>query len=233
MAPLVELRDVGVTLGGRDVLRGVTLTVEESERVAIMGANGAGKSTLLDVVLGLRPCRGVVRVLGARPPHPRIGFVPQDPGASLLPWFDVRRNVLLPLEVRGEPTEGALEAVLAALDPAGRIDPRASPAALSGGQRQLVALLRALVGRPRLLVCDEPFSALDAPARAQLSAALLAACSGPGAPALVLVTHDAASALALASRVVVLGGSPGGVRVQIDPGARGAGEELARWLRAA
>jgi NitT/TauT family transport system ATP-binding protein len=200
----VELRDVAVA----PILAGVTLCVRPGERVALLGDNGAGKSTLLDVVLGLRPVSaGEVRVFGRPPPSPDVGFVPQTPGESLLPWLSVRDNVLLPLRAREIPCDdGMFEAARRAVDPEGSIDPRAFPQALSGGQQQLVALMRALVGRPRLLLCDEPFSAVDAPGRVRLRRALDAVCRA--GPALLLVSHDVEDVLALADRAIVLAGRP-------------------------
>ena len=168
----VELANVAVTLGDRCVLRDMSLRVAEGERVALVGANGVGKSTLLDVVLGLRAVdAGTVTVHGAPPPASDVGFVPQDPGASLLPWYTVRENIVLPLRVRSasEPArERALQEVCQRFDPNASLDLDARPDNLSGGQRQLTAFLRALVARPRLLLCDEPFSALDTDARARV-----------------------------------------------------------------
>lgn len=226
---LVALDDVRVSLGGAEVLGGISLTLRRGERLAVLGTNAVGKSTLLDVVLGLTACRGAVCV----DDEVRPGFVPQDPGASLLPWFDVRQNVLLPLEARGaDPSTwgAALEEVRAKLDPDGALDLDAYPQALSGGQRQLAALMRGLIGRPRLLVCDEPFSAIDAPSRARLRRALEEVCEAEGGPSLLLVTHDVETALTLSTRLLVLAGKPARVAHELDPRRPDVHEALARAL---
>lgn len=227
--PLLELRDVGVSFGDVEVLGGVDLELRRGERVAVLGTNAVGKSTLLDVVLGLTDFRGEAVVHDeARP-----GFVPQDPGASLLPWYDVKQNVRVALEARGvDPGlwDEELTRVREQLDPSGRVDLAAYPQALSGGQRQLVALMRALVGRPALLLCDEPFSAIDAPSRARLRVALRDVCEAEGGPALLLVTHDVETALTLSTRLLVLAGAPAKVVAELDPQAADAHEALSEAL---
>ncbi len=219
---VVALDDVWLSRGGRPIIDGVSLRVARGDRVAVLGGNGAGKSTLLDAVLGLlRPSRGTVRVLGHAPPSRAVGFVPQDPGASLLPWFDVRTNVLLPLRIRHASRTARVRAfdhVRRQVDPEGHIDPRARPHQLSGGEQQLVALMRALVGAPRVLVCDEPLSAIDAASRPRLRRTLRAVCDAPGGPALLFVSHDARDVSGLAQRVHVLSGRPARLTERDDMG---------------
>lgn len=233
-AAAVSLTDVHVALGRREVLGGVELHVGAGERVAIVGGNGVGKSTLLDVVLGIRPVdRGRVAIDGGAPGPSGVGHVPQDPGASLLPWFRARRNVLLPLECRGaSPAEQAraLDRVRRELDPERTLDMEAHPETLSGGQRQLVALMRGLVARPRLLLCDEPLSAMDAPARVRLRASLARVCGGPDGPTLIAVTHDVDDMVELADRVLVLAGRPARVVQRIETARPGAREAIGAAL---
>jgi NitT/TauT family transport system ATP-binding protein len=218
---VVELDGVRAGRGGAVVLDGISLRIEPGERVALLGANGVGKSTLLDVVLGLeRAAQGTVSVLGAAPPARDVGFLAQDPDTSLLPWLSVQDNIELPLRVRGLPAReraGAFEAVRARLDPAGAIDPRAAPRRLSGGERQRVAMMRAWVGAPRLVVADEPLSAIDLPGRLALREAMRRASEGDGT-ALLFVTHDLADVLALADRALVLAGRPARVRAALAVG---------------
>ncbi len=236
MRPLLALDGVAVSLGDRPVLRDFDLRIGPDERVAIMGPNGVGKSTLLDIMLGLRPVdRGDVDVLGSRPPNRRVGFVPQDPGASLLPWFTVRQNVLLPLDARGvsrDEAEAALERARSQLDPEHTLNLDARPSRLSGGERQRAALMRGVIGQPSLLICDEPFSAIDAPSRARARAALRAVCEAKDGPGLVIVTHDSATALSLATRVVLLSGQPATISFDIDTATEDAAAQLAAGLAA-
>lgn len=203
--PVLVLDRVCVAFADRPLLVEVSLTLTAGERVAILGRNGAGKSTLLDVAAGVRaPDSGEARVLGMRPPAPGIGFVPQDPGASLLPWLSVRQNIQLPLRLAGaSPREQAraLAAVAAEVDPGARIGLDAPPDTLSGGETQSVAWMRALIARPALILADEPFSALDDAARTRLGL-LIARLD----TALVLVTHDPAEAAHLADRTLLLAG---------------------------
>ncbi len=216
--PAIALESVRAWRDGRLVLDGITLRIATGERVALLGGNGAGKSTLLDVVLGLLSAEGSVRVLGAAPPASSIGFVGQDPDASLLPWLSVRDNVELPLRLRGVPAAArarAFDDVRAWLDPGARIDPTRAPRALSGGERQLVGLMRAWVGAPRLIVLDEPLSAIDPVARLRTREAIARGCARAPETTLLFVTHDLADAAALATRAIVLGGRPGTVRADV------------------
>lgn len=211
-APAIELSRVSLALGGRPLFRDLSLRVERGERLAVVGDNGVGKSTLLDLMVGVRrPDGGRVSVLGRRPPSSAVGLVPQDLGASLLPWFDVRDNVLLPLRARRasrDEQRRRLEEIVARIDPQGTVDLDALPETLSGGQRQLVALMRALVAAPAVLVCDEPLSAIDAGSRARLREVLASVVGAADGPALILVTHDPADHRGLADRVVRLSGRP-------------------------
>jgi len=197
-----------------DVLRGVSLQVEEGELVAVMGASGSGKSTLLHVIGGLdRAYQGTAQVLGhdlaqlsdgdlARFRNESVGFVFQ--GFNLVAPLNVLQNVLLPGYFSRRDEEGpeeerarrALERVgLAGKE--GRL-----PAQLSGGERQRVALARALFGRPRLLLADEPTGSLD-PATAAEVIALLRELGESEALTVLLVTHDDRVA-AVADRILHL-----------------------------
>jgi ABC-type nitrate/sulfonate/bicarbonate transport system ATPase subunit len=210
VTPALELRQVSVRAGARRLFEGVDLTLAPGERVALLGRNGAGKSTLLDLIAGVRrPDAGEVCVAGAPPPSRTLGWVPQDCGASLLPWLSVRDNVLLPLRLARASRIGcsaALDGVRGRLDPAGRIPVDASPATLSGGERQLVAWMRALIAMPALLVCDEPFAAVDLVVRARLDAVLDDLARGGTPPAVLLVTHDPRDVARHARRALLLEG---------------------------
>ena len=237
MSPTLRADGVEVAIGGRAILGGVDLAVEEGERVALIGANGAGKTTFLETVLGLRaPSAGTCRVLGAPPPAAGVGYVAQDPAVGLLPWYSGRDNVLLPLRCRGagaDERRRALSAVRERLDPDADLDLGARPPNLSGGQRQLVGLMRALVSSPRLLVLDEPFSAMDAPSRVRLRAALRAHAEAEGRVATLFTTHDLDDMLELASRVVMIGGAPARIIASFDPRGADARRDVEAALREA
>jgi putative ABC transport system ATP-binding protein len=213
---ILELRSVHRVHGGGPTavraLRGVTLTVEEGELVAVMGPSGSGKSTLLNLAGGLdRPTKGEVVINGtvlgtctrralAALRRRRVGYVFQD--LNLLASLTAAENVALPLELDGVSVRQARPTALAALaevDLAG-YGPR-FPDELSGGQQQRVAIARALVGQRRLLLADEPTGALDSQT-GEAVLRLLRSKVDAGAAG-VLVTHEARHA-AWADRVVFL-----------------------------
>jgi molybdate transport system ATP-binding protein len=194
----------------------VDLSVAAGGTVALIGPNGAGKSTLAGVLCGLVPISsGRVRVDGdtledpgagirVPPGHRPVGIMFQD--LLLFPHLSVAENVAFPLRAMGIGREAAVErarVVLGQLGVAGRADAR--PGALSGGEAQRVALARALVHGPRVLVLDEPLSAVDVAARATLRALLKERLSRFEGYRLV-VTHDPVEAATLADRLVILEG---------------------------
>jgi sulfonate transport system ATP-binding protein len=210
MPPSLLLRGVTKAYGPAAplVLGGIELAVGRGEILAIVGGSGCGKSTLLRLIAGLdSPSAGEVLVEGetVRGPHPTVGLVFQEP--RLLPWLTVAQNVEFGLQ--DLPREERTRRVGDALDRVG-LSARASawPHQLSGGQAQRASLARALVTRPKVLLLDEPFSALDALTRADLQDHLLDLW-GFDRPTLVLVTHDIEEALVLADRVVTLRAHPG------------------------
>jgi sulfonate transport system ATP-binding protein len=195
-------------------LDAVSLTVEPGAIVAVVGGSGCGKSTLLRLVSGLdQPTEGTIRLDGTdiRAPHPRIGIVFQEP--RLLPWLSVAANVGFGLSDR--PAAERERRMRTALERVGLTEKAdAWPRELSGGQAQRVALVRALVPQPDVLLLDEPFSALDAFTRVDLQEHLLDLWADRQ-PTLVLVTHDVDEAIALADRVVILSPRPGRVFAEI------------------
>ncbi len=215
-APLLVVEGLTRVYGGpsgRPVLTGVDLTLGSGDYLAIMGESGAGKSTLLNLVAGLeRPDSGTVLLAGqslgglsdaalAGLRCREIGFVFQ--AFHLLPYLNVSQNVGLPLLLGGVPrraARGAVDAILEAVGLAGRAE--AMPRELSGGELQRVAVARALVHRPRLVLADEPTGNLDARAGAQVLE-LLARCIREQGGCGLLVTHSRHAA-ATADRILVL-----------------------------
>ena len=191
--------------GGRVALADVTLRVAAGEFVSLLGPSGCGKSTVLRLLSGLDlPTSGTIsRDL---PDDAVPGYVFQD--AALMPWASVRRNVELPLMLRGEPAATLRERVDAALRAVGLADSAAAvPRELSGGMRMRASLARALVTSPRLWLLDEPFGALDEITRFALNQTLLSLCqpTDGGKPATaVFVTHSVYEAVFLSQRVVVM-----------------------------
>ncbi|GLK69749.1 ABC transporter ATP-binding protein [Hansschlegelia plantiphila] len=212
---MLTLKQVSKTFGaGQQALSNVSLSVSEGRILAIVGGSGCGKSTLLRAIAGLdSPTSGEALLDGSRIIGPReeIGLVFQEP--RLLPWLTVRGNVGFGLEGRPDAERRAL--VDEALERVGLLDKaEVWPRQLSGGQAQRAALARALVVRPKVLLLDEPFSALDAITRADLQDHLLELWAAFRAT-LVLVTHDVEEAVLLADEIVVMSSRPGRVFEQV------------------
>lgn len=218
---MIQFADVSQIFDSRkgdvEALRQVTLDVREGEFVAIVGRSGCGKSTLLRMLAGLQaPTAGHVSVDGVEVtgPRPDVSMVFQRP--ALLPWRNVLRNVLLPVEIRRSRMAGYRERAAALLELVGLSGfERRMPHELSGGMQQRVALCRSLLTEPRVLLMDEPFSALDALTREELSVELQRIHMELGTT-VVFVTHSIDEAILLADRVVVLSERPGQVRRVLD-----------------
>jgi NitT/TauT family transport system ATP-binding protein len=201
--------------GGVEALRDVSLGIDEGDFVALLGPSGCGKSTLLRLIAGLdRPDSGALTWQEGRAPGPgEVGFVFQD--ATLLPWASAEDNVYLPLRLRGVPRARATDDVAAVLSRVGLTGfEQARPAQLSGGMRMRVSIARALVTRPRLLLMDEPFAALDEFTRHRLQADLLALWQSLGCT-VVFVTHSIYEAAFLAQRIVLMTPRPGRIATEL------------------
>jgi len=213
-APIIALRDLGraFTLDGQPLvaLSGVSLDVYPQEFLSIVGRSGCGKSTLVNIVAGLlAPSAGEVLVQGQRVTEPvdSIGMVFQSP--VLLPWRTVLDNVLLPVEILGLARDPALRAARDLLALAGLQGfERAYPHALSGGMQQRVAICRALVVDPPILIMDEPFGALDAMTREEMGVELMRIWH-ERRKTVVFVTHSIPEAVFLSDRVAVMTPRPG------------------------
>lgn len=221
--PMVAVRQVAKTYRARSgdvpAVAGVDLNVPAGTVTAIVGPSGCGKSTLLRMMAGLLPVdTGEIVIAGERVagPNPKVGMMFQQ--SALLPWRNVLRNVLLPVDVLRLPKaefEGRARRLLVEVGLAGF--ERRRPGELSGGMQQRVAICRALVHDPDLLLLDEPFGALDSITREQLNDLLLDVCKTDNKTT-VLVTHDIEEAVYLADQVVVMSSRPGRIveRVSLD-----------------
>lgn len=187
------------------VVDAVDWSILRGEIHCLLGRSGCGKTTLLKLAAGLlMPSEGVIRIGGEalHGPSPRAGFVFQAP--TLLDWLSALDNVLLPVSLKRRPTIADKDAALDLLERVGLADfAMRRPAELSGGQQSRVAVARALVGNPDLLLLDEPFAALDALTREELQDDLLRLCALHGTTAL-FVTHDIGEAVYLADTVAVM-----------------------------
>lgn len=222
---MLTLQGVGRRFpGGVEALRDVSLRIEAGDFVALLGSSGCGKSTLLRLIAGLdKPDSGSLEWDAGHAPAPgEAGFVFQD--ATLLPWAAAEDNVYLPLRLRGMPRARGMPSVRDALAHVGLAGfERARPRELSGGMRMRVSIARALVTRPRLLLMDEPFAALDEFTRHKLQSDLLALWKELGCT-VVFVTHSIYEACFLACRIVLMTPRPGRVAREIGSKLR-AGPE--------
>jgi NitT/TauT family transport system ATP-binding protein len=192
----------------------VSFQAYRREFLCVIGPSGCGKSTLARLVAGLEPCSGGRILLDGKPvdgPGPDRGMVFQ--GYTLFPWLTVLKNVMFGLEVsQGMSSNGAEQEARQWLDLVGLAKFAASyPHELSGGMKQRVAIARALANRPRILLMDEPFGALDAQTRAQMQSYLLQIWREVEIT-IVFITHDLDEAVYLADRILILDAHPGRVR---------------------
>ena len=203
--------------GGVEALRDASLQLSEADFVALLGPSGCGKSTLLRLIAGLdQPDSGRLTWDGGPPAPGDIGYVFQD--ATLLPWATAEDNAFLPLRLRGLSRAAAMPRVQAALHRVGRNGfEKARPRQLSGGMRMRVSIARALVTRPRLLLMDEPFAALDEFTRHKLQADLLEVWRDAGCT-VVVVTHSIYEAAVLGRRIVLMTPRPGRIDREIASG---------------
>ncbi len=218
---LVSLENVSkVFANGVTALAGFDCAIRSGEFISLLGPSGCGKSTVLRIVAGLAsPTEGqVVWPGGANEDHRgEIGFVFQEP--TLMPWANVADNVWLPLRLRGVSKRDARERIAESLSLVGLQDfAKAYPRELSGGMRMRASIARALTLRPKLLLMDEPFGALDEITRFKLNDDLLR-LQGELGCTIVFVTHSVYESAYLSSRIAIMSPRPGRIVAEI-PGER-------------
>ena len=205
-------------------LEAIDLRIDTGGFVVLLGPSGCGKSTLLRLIAGLdAPDAGRIDWDDHRPPAPgEIGFVFQD--ATLLPWASAAENVMLPLRLAGRTGAAAQAEVRAMLARVGLAGFEAArPGALSGGMKMRVSIARALISRPKLLLMDEPFAALDEFTRHGLQDDLRFICRDAGTT-VVFVTHSIYEAAYLARQIVVMTPRPGRIAATIAADLPDTGE---------
>ncbi|MDO8650363.1 MAG: ABC transporter ATP-binding protein [Candidatus Berkelbacteria bacterium] len=189
------------------------LDVSKGEFVTIFGPNGSGKTTLLNIISGLEePSSGEVLINGKKPKDADVGFVFQNYNESLFPWLTTIENIAFPLSVKGVSKEEQLRIAEHTLSRVGLIDSKDKYVyQLSGGQRQLVSICRAIAMNPDVLIMDEPFSALDYSTTRKMELHLLDIWQEQKITTL-FVSHDIEEAIFLADRVAVLSPQPATIK---------------------
>jgi NitT/TauT family transport system ATP-binding protein len=218
---MLELAGVSKTYRSRggtvEALRDVSFSVRRGEFVAILGRSGCGKSTLLKMAAGVTSITaGTIRVAGdpVRGPVTGLGMVFQTP--VLLEWRDVISNILLPLEILRRDRRAGIERARELVRMVGLAGfEHRYPAALSGGMQQRVAICRALIVDPPLLLMDEPFGALDALTRDEMGTEVMRIWNATH-KTIIFVTHSIDEAVLLSDRVVVMTERPGRVRTVVE-----------------
>jgi NitT/TauT family transport system ATP-binding protein len=208
--PVLTMEEVDKTFaGGVVALRAMSLRVNEGDFISLLGPSGCGKSTALRLIAGLSPpSRGRIRWEGGQGEND-LGVVFQEP--TLMPWATVAQNVWLPFRLRGRSHASVRDEVLEALKLVGLEKfQKAYPRELSGGMKMRVSIARAMVTKPRLILMDEPFAALDEITRFKLNNDLLQLKARIGCT-VIFVTHSVFESVFLSDRIVVMAARPGRV----------------------
>jgi NitT/TauT family transport system ATP-binding protein len=216
--PEIALGNVGKSFrNGAVALSDISLDVDRGEFVTFLGPSGCGKSTLLKLIAGLSAAsKGQIQVNGMTPENARemVSFIFQD--ATLLPWRTVEQNVGLGLELEHTARAIRRERVAEMLEVVGLSNvARSYPRQLSGGMKMRVSIARALVSKPRILLMDEPFAALDEMTRDRLNEELLR-LHAEQKWTVLFVTHSVSEAVFLSTRIVILAPHPGRIAHELD-----------------
>jgi len=221
LPPVIHMSSIEKSYGGGPAaVENVNLTIHEGELVSFVGPSGCGKSTLFRIIAGLsEPTSGVIELLRDEPDlvskRNAISYVFQD--ATLMPWSNVWDNVTLPLKLRGVSKSVQAEEAQRVLSLVGLQDyAKALPRQLSGGMKMRVSIARALISRPKLLLMDEPFGALDEITRQSLQNELLAIWQQNPGMTILFVTHNVFEAAFLSTRIAVMTPRPGRITSWVD-----------------
>ncbi|WP_247745117.1 ABC transporter ATP-binding protein [Shimia sp. R11_0] len=214
-APLLRMRNVEKTFGGQvTALKDLSLAINQGDFVSLLGPSGCGKSTALRLIAGLmQPTSGSIDWQDGRG-EGDLGVVFQEP--TLMPWARVKDNVWLPYRLRGKSYSSVKDEVIEALRLVGLEKfQNAFPRELSGGMKMRVSIARAMVTKPRLILMDEPFAALDEITRHKLNRDLLSLREKIGCT-VIFVTHSVFESVFLSDRIVVMAARPGRVIAELE-----------------
>ena len=226
MKKLLELKNVNFTYQTPtdeiDAIKGLSFNCNEGEFISIIGPSGCGKTTVLSLIAGLlTPSSGRILIDGQPiKTNDNLGYMLQKD--QLFPWRTIEKNVFLPLEVKGINDKENQKYGISLLDKYGLADFKKSyPDQLSGGMRQRVALIRTLCSRPKLLLLDEPFSALDFQTRLNVCNDVYSIIKAEEKTA-ILVTHDISEAISMSDKIIVLTDRPTQVKSIFRPTINGS-----------
>ncbi|MDP4127120.1 MAG: ABC transporter ATP-binding protein [Bacillota bacterium] len=210
------VENVDKEINGENVLKGISITLEEGDFACLTGPSGCGKTTLLRLIAGLiQPSSGRICLNGSLAgAKSDSGYVFQE--GALFPWLTVKQNVAFGLNLRGKSpkeTRDLVQEILNLVELAGFEE--YYPKELSGGMRMRVALARVLVYQPKLILMDEPFAALDFRTRHKLQRDMVALWQRLK-PTILMVTHNIDEAVYLSNKIIILSGRPGQIQEQID-----------------
>lgn len=214
-APLLSMNHIEKTFTGDIVaLRDMSLSVNDGDFLSLLGPSGCGKSTALRLIAGLSsPTRGRIEWQGGKGKDD-LGIVFQEP--TLMPWATVAENVWLPFRLKGIEYASVKDDVLEVLKLVGLENFQNSyPRELSGGMKMRVSIARAMVTKPRLILMDEPFAALDEITRFKLNNDLLALKAAIGCT-VIFVTHSVFESVFLSDRIIVMAARPGRVIHELE-----------------
>jgi NitT/TauT family transport system ATP-binding protein len=205
------------------VLDQITLTIKPGRITALIGSNGCGKSTLARILAGIdRQDHGEIEGIDSG----SVALVPQDYRASLLPWLSIEANILLPLKLRGVSRFSQAVKLKKILNriPVGHLLSRKTWE-LSGGQAQLICMARALIAKPKLLILDEPFSALDVIMSDELGKTLSKLVTSSDL-SILLISHNIDHTIELSEHICVMGSHPGRIIYEVETNKKNPNSKL-------
>lgn len=212
---LVQFNEVSLQFpDGTRALADIDLHIGQSEFISIVGPSGCGKTSILKLVAGFeQPTSGSISGLAKTELRNEVSYVFQD--ATLMPWATVEKNISLPLTLQGDVSDASRKRVQELIELVGLSEfAHSYPRELSGGMKMRVSIARALVTRPKLLLMDEPFAALDEITRERMNSELLDLWVGHDWT-VIFVTHSVAEAVFLSNRIVVMSPRPGQIVKEI------------------